>query len=79
MENIDERLDKVFLLQALNQMTEHFRAIAPAGTQPNLNTAIMKSFKQVIPPIKLQRYFIRFVEQVDKSKFVKPKRAFYRQ
>ena len=68
MENIDERLDKVFLLQALNQMTEHFRAIAPAGTQPNLNTAIMKSFKQVIPPIKLQRYFIRFVEQVDKSK-----------
>ena len=38
MEDIDERLDKVFLLQALNQMTEHFRAIAPAGTQPNLNT-----------------------------------------
>ena len=35
MEDIDERLDKVFLLQALNQMTEHFRAIAPAGTQPN--------------------------------------------
>ena len=24
MEDIDERLDKVFLLQALNQMTEHF-------------------------------------------------------
>ncbi len=29
MEDIDERLDKVFLLQALNQMTEHFRGIAP--------------------------------------------------
>ncbi len=68
MEDIDERLDKVFLLQALNQMTEHFRAIAPAGTQPNLNTAIMKAYKQVIPPIELQKEYIRFTEQVDKSK-----------
>ena len=71
MEGIDERLDKVFLLQALNQMTEHFRAIAPAGTQPNLNTAIMKAYKQVIPPIELQRDFIRFVKQVNKSKLNK--------
>ena len=71
MEDIDERLDKVFLLQALNQMTEHFRAIAPAGTQPNLNTTIMKAYKQVIPPIELQRDFIRFAEQVNKSKVTK--------
>ena len=70
MEDIDERIDKVFLLQALNQMTEHFRTIAPAGTQPNLNTAIMKAYRQVIPPIKLQRDFIMFAEQVNKSKFV---------
>lgn len=68
MEDIDERLNKVFLLQALNQMTEHFRAIAPDGTQPNLNTAIMKVFMQVIPPIELQRDFVKFVEQIDKSK-----------
>lgn len=68
MENIDERLDKVFLLQSLNQMTEHFRRIAPAGTQPNLNTAIMKDYKQIIPPLELQKEFIAFVEQVDKSK-----------
>ena len=68
MENIDNRLDKVFLLQALNQMTEHFRAIAPAGTQPNLNTAIMKAYMQIIPPIELQKDYIAFVEQTDKSK-----------
>ena len=68
MEDIDARLDKVFLLQALNQMTEHFRKIAPAGTQPNLNTAIMKAYKQIIPPMKLQKDFIAFVEQTDKSK-----------
>ena len=70
MENIDNRLDKVFLLQALNQMTEHFRAIAPAGTQPNLNTAIMKAYMQIIPPIELQKDYIAFVEQTDKSKFI---------
>ena len=68
MEDIDERLDKVFLLQALNQMTEHFRAIAPAGTQPNLNTAIMKAYKQIIPPMELQKDYISFCKQVDKSK-----------
>lgn len=69
MEDIDERIDKVFLLQALNQMTEHFRAIAPAGTQPNLNTAIMKAYKQIIPPVELQQEFIEFGKQVDKSRF----------
>jgi len=68
MEDIDERLDKVFLLQALNQMTDHFRKIAPAGTQPNLNTAIMKAYIQIIPPIELQKEYIAFVEQADKSK-----------
>ena len=68
MEDIDERLDKVFLLQALNQMTQHFREIAPAGTQPNLNTAIMKSYMQIIPPMEMQKEFIGFANQVDKSK-----------
>ena len=71
MEDIDKRLDKVFLLQALNQMTEHFRNIAPAGTQPNLNTAIMKSYKQVIPPLELQKDFVSFLKQVNKSKLYK--------
>jgi len=70
MEDIDSKLDKVFLLQSLNQMTEHFRSIAPAGTQPNLNTAIMKAYKQILPPMEFQKQFIDFVAQVDKSKAV---------
>lgn len=68
-ENIDSRLNKIFLLKSLNQMTEHFRAIAPAGTQPNLNTAIMKVYMQIIPPIELQKDYVSFVEQTDKLKF----------
>ena len=67
-EDVDESLDKVFLLLSLNQLTEYFRAIAPDGTQPNLNTAIMKMHQQIIPPIKLQRQFVEFVRQADKSK-----------
>ena len=68
MENIDKRLDKIFLLQALNQMTNHFRVIAPAGTQPNLNTSIMKDYLQIIPPLELQKEYIQFCKSVDKSK-----------
>ena len=70
MEDIDSRLNKIFLLQALNQMTKHFREMAPAGTQPNLNTNIMKGYNQIIPPMEMQKQFISFVEQVDKSKAV---------
>lgn len=68
LENIDERLNKVFLLQSLNQMTNHFREIAPAGTQPNLNTSIMKAYIQIIPPFELQCEYIRFVKQVNHFK-----------
>ena len=70
MENIDRKLDKIFLLQALNKMTNHFRAIAPAGTQPNLNTSIMKDYLQIIPPLELQKEYIQFCTEVDKSKLL---------
>lgn len=66
MENIDSSLNKVFLLQCLNQMTEHFRAIAPAGTQPNLNTAIMNAHMQIVPPLEMQKAFVDFVDKTAK-------------
>ena len=69
LQNISPKLNKVFLLMSINQMTEHFRSIAPAGTQPNLNTAIMKAHKQIIPPIELQNEYIDFVKHIDKLKF----------
>ena len=68
-EDIDESLDKVFLLLTLNFMTKYFRNIAPAGTQPNLNTSIMKQHMQIIPPIKMQKQYVYFVRQINKSKF----------
>ena len=69
LENIDSRLNKEFLLLSLNQLTDHFRIIAPSGTQPNLNIAIMQNFMQVIPPMELQETFVSFRKQVDKSRF----------
>ena len=69
LENIDYRLNKEFLLLSLNQLTDHFRIIAPSGTQPNLNIAIMQNFMQVIPPMELQETFVSFRRHVDKSRF----------
>lgn len=68
LENIDYRLNKEFLLLSLNQLTDHFRIIAPSGTQPNLNIAIMQNFMQVIPPMELQETFVSFRRHVDKSR-----------
>lgn len=67
-ENISASIDKRFLLLTLNMLTKYFRNIAPDGTQPNLNTSIMKKHKQIVPPLTLQKEFISFVAQVDKSK-----------
>lgn len=67
-ENISASIDKRFVLLTLNMLTKYFRNIAPDGTQPNLNTSIMKKHKQIVPPLTLQKEFVQFVIQVDKSK-----------
>lgn len=49
-------------------MTEYFRKTAPAGTQPNLNTNIMKMHRQIVPPMEMQKAFISFVKCADRQK-----------
>ena len=68
-EDFENILNPIFLLQSLNFCTEHFRNIAPDGTQPNLNTGIMKEYNQIIPNMEKQNQFVSFVKQVDKQKF----------
>ncbi|HAU1304101.1 TPA: restriction endonuclease subunit S [Legionella pneumophila] len=60
----DSQLNQLFLLKALNQITKYFQGIAPDGTQPNLNTEIMKNFELIIPPIELQNKFEDIVSRV---------------
>lgn len=67
-DNISNEIEKVFLLKSLNFCTQYFRSIAPDGTQPNLNTSIMKSFKQIIPPLFVQKAFIDKIESIEKQK-----------
>lgn len=64
----EDRINKIFLLKALNNITQYFRDIAPDGTQPNLNTQIMKNFEIIIPPIALQNKFAQIVEKVEEQK-----------
>lgn len=64
----ENKIHKLFLLKALNSITQYFRDTAPDGTQPNLNTAIMKNFELIIPPMDLQLKFIAIVESIVKQK-----------
>ncbi|MBE9141716.1 restriction endonuclease subunit S [Planktothrix mougeotii] len=61
-------INQIFLLKSLNQITQYFRSIAPDGTQPNLNTAIMKNFNIPVPPIDLQEKFENIIEHILKNK-----------
>ena len=67
-ENISPKLNKIFLLKSINMCTDFFREIAPDGTQPNLNTAIMKKYIQILPPSLLQNQFAEFVEKIEAQK-----------
>lgn len=67
-DNISNSIEKVFLLKSLNFCTSYFRSIAPDGTQPNLNTAIMKAFKQILPPLSMQKQYIAKIESIEKQK-----------
>lgn len=62
------KLDEIYLLKLINSLTDHLRKIAPDGTQPNLNTGIMKKIKIPLPPLPLQEKFAKIVQQIEKMK-----------
>jgi len=64
----DKVLNKLFILKTLNSITRYFRETAPDGTQPNLNTSIMKSFKFILPPITLQNQFAERIQAIEAQK-----------
>ncbi|OQP16239.1 restriction endonuclease subunit S [Geobacillus zalihae] len=67
-EYIPNYVNKIFLLKLLNQFTDYFRKTAPDGTQPNLNTTIMKNFEVILPPIELQNRFADIVLKIESQK-----------
>lgn len=67
-ENIDKSVNKIFLLKLLNCYTDYFRNSAPDGTQPNLNTAIMKKFNVIVPPIEIQEKYMERLKNMANQK-----------
>ena len=64
----DNVFNKIFILKTLNSITRYFRETAPDGTQPNLNTSIMKNFKFILPPITQQNQFAETIQSIEAQK-----------
>lgn len=69
----EEKLNKIFLLKALNSITKYFRDTAPDGTQPNLNISIMKNFELIIPPVREQEKFEKILQTILTQKAIAQK------
>jgi len=67
-ERLDKKLNQIYLLKLINQITPYLIKLSPEGTQPNLNTKIMKNLGIPLPPIELQEKFANIVGQVEKIK-----------
>ena len=63
-----ELISAVFLKCCYDANPEMY-TVKSASAQPNLLLSRINSTQIYLPPIKLQRQFAAFVEQVDKSKF----------
>lgn len=69
---IDDRILPVVLSNCLNSkvLKEQLRSMAKgAVNQANINAQELRSIPIYLPPIDLQREFVAFVEQTDKSKY----------
>ena len=62
IEEYEGHFEPIFLIYLLNATTKFFRASAPEGTQPNLNTGIMKAHLVPMPPKDCQLHFRNIVE-----------------
>jgi type I restriction enzyme S subunit len=62
IENLDGSVRPIYFVCLINTLTAFLRRAAPSGTQPNLNTTIMRNLRIPVPPLALQDRFAVFVE-----------------
>ena len=60
----------MFMWKYFELSYDKLRSLAQGAGQPNLNGNMIKNFQVLVPPIELQKEFVSFVEQVDKSKLM---------
>ncbi len=65
-----DKIDSMFLWKYFELSYDKLRSLAQGAGQPNLNGNMIKNFKVLVPPIEMQKEYVDFVKQVDKSKFV---------
>lgn len=61
-------LEPNFLYQHLYLMYENIRSMARGGNQANLNLALVKSVRIMIPPLPLQQSFAAKIEAIERQK-----------
>lgn len=65
--NNNENMD--FVWYQLRLLYDELRALGQGGSQPNLNTNLVKTYQLIFPPVELQNEFERFIKHIDKLKF----------
>ena len=64
-----DKIDSMFLWKYFELSYNKLRSLAQGAGQPNLNGNMIKNFQVLVPPIGMQKEYVDFVHQVDKSKF----------
>jgi type I restriction enzyme S subunit len=59
-----------FLLFQLKLQYNQIRMKAQGANQPNLNLSMVRNLLIICPPVNIQKTFVSFVKQVDKSKVI---------
>ena len=63
-----DRIDSMFMWKFFELSYEKLRSLAQGAGQTNLNGNMIKNFQVLVPPIELQKEYVDFVHQTDKSK-----------
>ena len=63
-----DKIDSMFMWKFFEFSYEKLRSLAQGAGQPNLNGNMIKNFQVLVPPIELQKEYVDFVRQIDKSK-----------
>ena len=66
------KINRTFILYILNSdsMNNYFELTKKGGTQKFIALGVIRNIPIIVPPIELQNEFDKFVNQIDKSKFI---------
>ena len=67
--NVSENYDLLFLKHCIEQYVPYLDSQKKGATIKGITVDLLKSISIPEPPIDLQRQYVNFVQQVDKSKF----------